>query len=308
MKLNSSILAKLFRTNVIEINKFCKNKLKNPLNFRYLNYKENNDLIITILNRIFSDTQIVGSRGRKNRWFRGWDQTFDDYKKNKNINSLLPKFYTARENKFFRLGGKFIKVKNQKFEIKILDIYRNWYFKKYFSKVDNIYEFGAGTGHNLVELSKIFPNKKLFGSDFVRSSIKILKLITKRKKVNLNSFYFDMLKPNHKVKLLNNSAIYTSGAVEQLSGNIDKFLKYIVLQRPRIILHVEPCIDFYDDKNLTDYLGKMFQTRRKYTSNLLSKLKDLEKKGDIKIVKVCKSPFGSLMMEGYNLIVWKIND
>ena len=117
-----------------------------------------------------------------------------------------------------------------------------------------------------------------------------------------------MLKPNHKVKLLNNSAIYTSGAVEQLSGNIDKFLKYIVLQRPRIILHVEPCIDFYDDKNLTDYLGKMFQTRRKYTSNLLSKLKDLEKKGDIKIVKVCKSPFGSLMMEGYNLIVWKIND
>ena len=280
MKLNSSILAKLFRTNVIEINKFCKNKLKNPLNFRYLNYKENNDLIITILNRIFSDTQIVGSRGRKNRWFRGWDQTFDDYKKNKNINSLLPKFYTARENKFFRLGGKFIKVKNQKFEIKILDIYRNWYFKKYFSKVDNIYEFGAGTGHNLVELSK----------------------------VNLNSFYFDMLKPNHKVKLLNNSAIYTSGAVEQLSGNIDKFLKYIVLQRPRIILHVEPCIDFYDDKNLTDYLGKMFQTRRKYTSNLLSKLKNLEKKGDIKIVKVCKSPFGSLMMEGYNLIVWKIND
>ena len=83
MKLNSSILAKLFRTNVIEINKFCKNKLKNPLNFRYLNYKENNDLIITILNRIFSDTQIVGSREEK-QWFRGWDQTFDDLK-NKEI-------------------------------------------------------------------------------------------------------------------------------------------------------------------------------------------------------------------------------
>ena len=81
MKLNSSILAKLFRTSIIEINNFCKNKLKNPLNFQYLNYKENNDLIISILNKIFSDNQIVGSRGRRNKWFKGWNQTLGDYKK-----------------------------------------------------------------------------------------------------------------------------------------------------------------------------------------------------------------------------------
>ena len=43
----------------------------------------------------------------------------------------------------------------------MLDIYRNWYFKKYFPKVDNIYEFGAGTGHNLVELSKIYQKNYL---------------------------------------------------------------------------------------------------------------------------------------------------
>ncbi|WP_075484580.1 class I SAM-dependent methyltransferase [Candidatus Pelagibacter communis] len=307
MNINSSILAKLFKTNITEVNKYCKTKIKKQLKFNYLNEKENNDLIIKVLSKIFEDKQIIASRGRKNKWFQGWNETLNIYRKDKNVNSLFPKFYTARENRYFRLGGKFIKVKNSNFEIKMLDIYRNWYFKKYFSKVDNIYEFGAGTGHNLVELSKIYPKKKLFGSDFVLSSIKILKLISKRKRINLQSFRFDMMNPNKKIKLLNNSAIYTSGAIEQLSGKIDKFIKYVISQKPKIIVHVEPCADFYDNKNLADYLGKIFQSKRKYTSNLLFKLKKLEKKNVIKIIKTCKSPFGSLMMEGYNLIVWKIN-
>jgi hypothetical protein len=34
-------------------------------------------------------------------------------------------------------------------------------------------------------------------------------------------------------------------------------------------------------------------------------LSKLFKTNLIKIIKLCKSPFGSLMMEGYNLIVWK---
>lgn len=307
MNINSGLLAKLFKTNINEVNKYCKKKIEKKIEFFYLKQKENNDLILKILNKIFTDKQIVGSRGRKNKWLKGWNENLNIYKKDKNLKSLFPKFYTARDNKYFRLGGKFIKVKNSKFEIKMLDIYRNWYFKKYFSSVDNIYEFGAGTGHNLIELSKIFPEKKLFGSDFVSSSVKILKLISKRKKINLKSFNFDMINPDYKIKFLKNSAVYTSGAIEQLSGNIDKFIKYILSQKPKIVIHVEPCIDFYNDKNLTDYLGKIFQSKRKYTSNLLLKLRKLEKKNVIKIIKICKSPFGSIMMEGYNLIVWKIN-
>jgi len=70
----------------------------------------------------------------------------------------------------------------------MINIFRNWYFKKYFSKTKNIYEFGAGTGHNLVELSKIFPEKKLYGSDFVKTSVDLLKLIAKTKRINLKVF------------------------------------------------------------------------------------------------------------------------
>ena len=79
-----------------------------------------------------------------------------------------------------------------------------------------------------------------------------------------------MMNPNKKIKLLNNSAIYTSGAIEQLSGKIDKFIKYVISQKPKIIVHVEPCADFYDNKNLADYLGKIFQSKRKYHKMFLA--------------------------------------
>ena len=76
-------------------------------------------------------------------------------------------------------------------------------------------------------------------------------------------------------------------------------------QKPEIIIHVEPAPEFYNKRQLVDYLGDSFQSKRKYTNNLLSYLKELKINKKIKIIKLCKSPFGSLMMEGYNLIVWK---
>jgi hypothetical protein len=299
------ILSKLFKANLIEIKKFCSKQLKNKIKFRYLSQKEKDLIVIKVINKIIDDKQIIASKGRKLKWHDGWNEAFKSYSKTKSLKSLVPKFYTARENKIFRLGGEFVKVKNSMFEVRMVNIFRNWYFKKYFSKVKNIYEFGAGTGHNLLELSKIFPDKNIYGSDFVKTAVDLLKLIAKRNKINLKAFQFDMSAPNKKIKILKNSGIYTSGALEQLSGNIYKFINYILSQKPEIIIHVEPAADFYNKRQLVDYLGDSFQSKRKYTNNLLSYLKELEENKKIKIIKLCKSPFGSLMMEGYNLIVWK---
>ena len=305
MIITPSILSQLFDTNLVEIKKFCSKQLKKKIKFRYLKRNERDLVVIKVVNKIIVDKQIIGSKGRKQKWYNGWNEAFKSYSKNKNLNSLIPKFYTARENKIFRLGGEFVKAKDPSFEISLVNIYRNWYFKKYFLRVKNIYEFGAGTGHNLIELSKIFPKKNIYGSDFVKTSVDLLKLIAKTNKINLKAFQFDMSKPNKKIKLLKNSAIYTSGALEQLSNNIYRFINYILLQKPAIIVHVEPAVDFYKNQQLVDYLVNLFQSKRKYTNNLLSYLKKLEKNKKIKIIKLCKSPFGSLMMEGYNLIVWK---
>lgn len=305
MIVNTHILSKLFNTSSKEINNYCKNELKKKIIFRYLKGEEKESAIIKILNKISEDKQIIASKGRKKKWHDGWNEALRSYSKTIDKKFLVPKFYTARENKIFRLGGELVRVNNPMFEVNMVNIFRNWYFKKYFSNAENIYEFGAGTGHNLVELSKIFPKKNLYGSDFVKTSVNLLKLIAQKYKINLKAFQFDMGKPNIKYKILKKSAIYTSGALEQLSGNIYKFINYILIQKPKIVIHVEPAADFYNTSKLVDYLGNLFQSKRKYTDNLLTYLKKLEKNKKIKIIKVCKSPFGSLMMEGYNLIVWK---
>jgi hypothetical protein len=305
MIISPNILSKLFKTNLAEIKKFCSNQLKKKILFRYLTQNEKNLVIIKIINRIIEDKQIIASKGRKKKWHDGWHEAFKSYSKTKDLKSLVPKFYTERENKIFRLGGNFIKVKNSMFEVIMGNIFRNWYFKKYFSSVKDVYEFGAGTGHNMVELSKIFPKKNLYASDFVKTSVDLLKLIAKKSKINLKAFRFDMSAPNTKFKMLKNSGIYTAGSIEQLSGDIYKFINYILSQKPKIVIHTEPESNFYNKNQLTDYLGYVFHSKRRYTNNLLPYLQKLEKNKKIKIVKLCKSPFGSLMIEGYNLIVWK---
>lgn len=302
MKINLKILSTIFRTNKNEINKFCSHLLKKKINFSYIKGLERDKVLIQILKRIRSDHQIIAGKGRTKKWHEGWGEALSLYKKS---NSLTPKFYTARENKYFRLNGELIKSKSPNFEVDMVNLFRNWYFKKYFKNINNIYEFGAGTGHNMVELSKIFPDKNLYASDFVPTSVNLLKLVSKKKKMKMKCFQFDMAKPNKKLEIKEGSAIYTSGALEQLSGKIYDFINFTLSKKPKIVIHVEPAPQFYDTKKLVDFTADFFQRKRGYTDNLLDYLTLLERKKKIKIIKKMKSPFGSLMIEGYNFIAWR---
>jgi len=207
--------------------------------------------ITDTLKKISEETRIVTAKGRKKIWESGWRDIRNNFRKKKNIKNLIPQFYSKRSNLYFRLNGKFIKS-SKSFEYKMIDIYRNWYFQKYFQNVENIYEFGAGSGHNLISLSKIFPKKKIFASDFSLNSVNLLKNISSYKNYNWKCFKFDMKKINKGITLKKNSAIYTSGSIEQLSGNIDNFFNFIIRNNPKICIHVEPMPQLFKTKNLED--------------------------------------------------------
>ena len=64
-------------------------------------------------------------------------------------------------------------------------------------------------------------------------------------------------------------------------------------------------IELYDYKNLPDYLGIKFQSKREYSPGSIEKVQQLEKKKKANIIKIKKVEFGSLMIEGYNLLVWE---
>jgi len=157
-----------------------------------------------------------------------------------------------------------------------------------------------------VALAQLFPDKKIYGLDFVRSSCDLVNKIAQVYKWNISGSIFDMINPDYAFKLSPDSAVFTIGAIEQLAGKVDAFLDYLLKARPVICVNVEPTLDLYDEDNLVDWLAAKFHRKRGYTDNLLSQLKELEKAGKVEIIKVKRSFFGSLYMEGFTYIVWKV--
>ena len=57
-----------------------------------------------------------------------------------------------------------------------------------------------------------------------------------------------MVKPDYNYKIMPNSGVFTFGALEQLGGKFEKFFNYLIKNRPKIVIHTEPCIELYDHK------------------------------------------------------------
>ena len=110
-----------------------------------------------ILQKIDADKQIIGAQEEKKVWFDGWEENLIDFKNTgHDVKSLTPKF--VRPGNPVRLDQKYVLPKDNNFELNYINVYRTW-FEKYFPSVENIYEFGCGTGFNLLRASEVFQKK-----------------------------------------------------------------------------------------------------------------------------------------------------
>lgn len=281
-------------------------KIYKKVNLKYfnINKKEEKKLISSIVNKIIQDKKDISSTKRKKIWHKGWEQNYKLFKKNpKDLKHLFPQYLKKSPLRFFR---KFIKPQSKYFEYNFFQLLRQSLIDKYLIKYNNIYEFGSGTGLTVLSLSKNFPNKKIFASDFVKSSINIIDLIKQHYKLNIESSIFDIKKPNYNLDIKDNSAVITFGAIEQVGTNYKQFVNYLLKKKPNLIINMEPFKETYDLKNYMDLLSYFFVHKRKYAEDFLPYLKKLEKLRIIKIIKFQRTYFGGKMMESYNYIVWKV--
>lgn len=281
-------------------------EIKN-LNFNYRKptEQEYQDLVLEVLKKIDHDKQIIGADEREQVWFDGWNENLQMFRDSDfDIETLTPKF--VRPGNPIRLNQSYIFPEDDNFELNFIKIYRLWYLEKYFSNVDNIYEFGCGTGFNLLAANSLFPQKNLYGSDFVQSSVDLVNEIGKSKGINLSGALFNMLSPDLNYEIKENSGIFTFGSLEQLASDIDPIIEFFLNKEPEICVHTEPAIELYDpENNLSDFLAAKFQGNRGYTSGLIEKLRKLEEEKKIEIISIKRLFFGSFFMEGYNHIAWK---
>lgn len=297
--------AQAFGTTAGDIPADCRELIgKTDFGYRKLKDDERDKVILEVLKKIESDTQIIGAEERQGVWERGWAENLDGFVKSKyDLTHLVPRF--IRPNQPVRLGGDYVMPRNPNFELDYFSVYRLWLFRKYLSQVGSIYEFGCGTGFNLVVLARLYPEKDLHGLDFVASSRDLVNKIAEIYGWRIKGHLFDMISPDGSLKLAPDSAIFTFGVIEQLAGKFEPFLQYILRNSPALCLNVEPTIELYDETRLVDFLAARFHRKRGYTQGYLTRLRELEAQNRIEILKVKRPFFGSLFMEGYSYVVWR---
>ncbi|HAI39581.1 MAG TPA: hypothetical protein DCM40_16455 [Maribacter sp.] len=265
---------------------------------------EKEELLLEILKKIDSDKQQIGADERTNVWFEGWKENLDAFRKEKTFESIVPKF--IRPNNPIRFNGKYIRPNNPTFERDYSTMIQLHVYHTHIpTDVKNVYEFGCGSRFNLFNLVKVRNDVNIFASDFVQSSADLMNEIADHFGYKIKGDVFNIIEPNYSYTIKPNSCVFTSGAIEQVASKCKNFINYIIHNNPKVCFHIEPTVEFYNDDTLFDYLAIKFHKKRGYTQGLVPYLKQLEKENKIEIDVLHRFNFGSLFMEGFNLIVWR---
>jgi len=257
------------------------------MKYRLLNKKEEDEVIIKILDTLLDPSLPFSGSHRKAQWEKGWSE-------NLKSGDLIPKYFKYN---IFRINQRFVTSDDKKFEQKSLYSIVDEMYWKYLSEAKDIYEFGCGTGHNLKHLQKI-SKAKLHGFDWTQSSNKIIKGL------GFDGQNFDFFEPNYSIGLAEDSAVITVAALEQTGTRFERFISYLIRNKPKVVVNIEPIPELLDPTNLLDYLSIKYMHKRKYLNGFLDVLKGLEKQGKIKIHEARRSGVGSLYIDGYSIIVW----
>lgn len=276
---------------------------KSDFRYRLLDQSERDGLILSTLKLIESPHLPPAGNSEKNDWEERWSKILQSFtKSNCDLDRLIPDF--LKRDRPIRIGRHYGLPVSRYFELNLYCVFRRWLFQKYLSKVETIYEFACGTAFNLVELAQLYPDKKLHGLDWVKPPKEIVKLLAETYGYNMTGHIFDMANPDINFPVKSNSAILTIDGLEQLGTNFEPFLGFILSKSPSLCIQVEPLDELYNLENLTDYLALKFSRKRNYLTGYLTRLKQLETEGRIRIIRVHKMPCG-LYHEGYSFVVWK---
>lgn len=274
--------------------------------FRYesLTAAEREQEILRVLKRIDSgDLTQVGAH-RKNIWEKGWEENLNAFAaKQFAPDTLIPRF--LRPEPIVRWRGEFVRSLNPRFEFYYHDVLRQWLFLRYMTEAETIYEFGSGSGYNLVALAELQPRMRFVGLDWAESAVNLINQVGQIHRLNLTGRKFDFFHPDESVPIGSRDVAFTIAALEQVGSRHEEFLQFLLRKRPRLVIHMEPVLELYDASRLVDYLAIQFHSKRHYLSGFLPRLRQLEAERRVEILHVRRTGFGSLFHETYNHIIWK---
>ena len=298
--------AKLLGTDTNDIQDKCEELLRTyDFSYAVMQTDKYENTLLEVLKVIDSANLSVSGEERKKDWELGWSENLTRFVGNNyDISALIPRYMHKFRGR--RLFSQYVHALDDNFEVNFYTVYRHYLFKKYLRDYDYVYEFGCGTGYNLVIMGELFPEKRLIGLDWADSSVELVNKIASVYNSNLSGHNFDYYDPDYDLDIPGNSAFITLNSMEQLGTNYHSFLKFILKKKPAICVNSEPILELYDQNNLLDYLAIRYHTTRNYLNGYLHALEEMNRAGRIELLKVQRVRFGNLFHDGYSFVVWKI--
>jgi hypothetical protein len=256
----------------------------------------------------YSEKKQTGKEDRIKDWEKGWEEIHDNISSEPfNLDALVPQYV---KKPVMRFKGKFVTAENPHIEILLCNAILQHLYNEYFSEFESIIEFGCGTSKNLVLLRDSFPKINIFGTDWVEPSLKIMEVLNKKIKTNLSGILFDMISLDGLIKLpnLRNFAVFSCNSFEQLGEMWRPFLNYLVSQRPKLVLQIEPVEELYMLESIYDINAYYYHKKRNYLTQYLTKLRQLQNEGIVDLILEKRLGFGCEQHEAYSLLLWRVND
>jgi len=263
------------------------------------------DVILGVIKHIDSDKPTKVGAQRAGIWESCWSENLQNFVSGgHDLERLVPKF--MKPGQPVRLNQNYVFPRNPNFELDFYQVCRAFLFDRYLAKSKSVYEFGCGSGFNLVALSQQFPNVNLYGLDWSKSSYEMVGMLAKSHGMKIKGLPFNFFEPDHSLDLDPDSGVLTMCALEQVGPRHEAFVEYLLAKKPGICVNMEPLVDLYDEAtNLPDYLAARYHRKRGYLDGFLPHLKDLAAKGRIEILEIRRFYFGSIYHEGYSYVAWR---
>ena len=265
--------------------------------------QELQDMILQVIRTLEEAIEVVGPH-RKMIWELGWTENLEEFKSTKMIKSLTPKYF----NKFpvVRWKQGYVQPNSPTMEQDALSLIIHWLLEEYAQGVAGIYEFGCGTGSNLMKIRDYLPNVELYGLDWATSSQELIRMIANdTSDSKLHSANFNYFDPDKEFVIEKNSAVLTVASLEQTGDDFSGFIDYLLAQRPKVVIHIEPMWDSLNPLNLLDYLSIKYMKKRNYLNGLQEYIQVLADNGQINILLNKRSYLGSFYVDGYSVLVWE---
>ena len=268
-----------------------------PIQYDELNseqYKEYYELCLEMLNKKLEID-----------WQDDWFNVLQNLRtNNENVKSIIrPKWF--RESAFVNIQNCLSLTETPYVDWEYQLITRQMLFYTHLKDIENICEFGSGSGANFYLINEILQDKNFILSDISVTSLKIIEEL--KRKLNRNNLTYSNIDIEQDIdlQLPDNTAVITTSVLEQIGDNYKNFINFILKEKPQIVINVEPIVELLDSKNGFDNVMNLYCEKRKYLAGYLTELEKLEKQKKIKIIMKKRTMVSGTFIEN-SVLIWKV--